>query len=74
MGQTSAFKQLLSIIDPATLTAMLTSILGVASSLFKNGMLILFITLFVLTEGPQIKVRMVQALGRIITFRGIRLP
>ena len=63
MGQTAAFKQLLSAIDPATLTAVLGSILSIASSLFKNGMLILFITLFVLTEGPQIKKRMVQAFG-----------
>lgn len=63
MGQTAAFKQLLSAIDPATLTAVLGSILSIVSSLFKNGMLILFITLFVLTEGPQIKKRMLQAFG-----------
>jgi len=63
MGETGAFQQLLSVIDPATLTAVLGSILSVASSLFTNGMLILFITLFVLTEAPQIKMRMVQAFG-----------
>jgi len=63
MGQTAAFKQLLSAIDPATLAAMLGFILGIAASLFKNGLLILFITLFVLTEGPQFKVRMEQAFG-----------
>jgi len=61
-GQT-AIQQLLSLVDPATLTAVLGSILSVASSLFKSGMLILFITLFVLTEGPQFKMRMVQAFG-----------
>jgi predicted PurR-regulated permease PerM len=63
MGQTAAFKQLISVLDPAALAAVLSFILGVAASLFKNGLLVLFITLFVLTEGPQFKVRMEQAFG-----------
>ena len=63
MGQTGAFKQLLTVIDPATLAAVLGFILGIAASLFKNGLLIVFITLFVLTEGPQFIKRMVQAFG-----------
>ncbi len=63
ISETGAFQQLLSLVDPATLAAVLAYILEMASSLFKSGMLILFITLFVLTEGPQFKVRMVQAFG-----------
>ncbi len=63
LGQTSVFKRLVSAIDPATLVNVLDFILGAATSMFKNGVLILFVTMFALAEGPQFKVRMVQAFG-----------
>lgn len=63
LGETSAFQLLLSALDPAVLASVLGFIVGAAASLLKSGLLIVFITLFALTEGPKFKVRMVQAYG-----------
>jgi AI-2 transport protein TqsA len=63
MGQTSAFQLLLSALDPEILVAVLTFFLGAVGSLFKNGLLILFVIIFVLGEGPQIKSRMIKIFG-----------
>ena len=63
LGGSSTFKAFLSTIDPAALANALGFIVGAAASLFKSGLLILFVTLFALTEGPQFKVRMVRAFG-----------
>ena len=56
-------KKVISTIDPGTLIAVLGSVVGVAASIFKQGVLVLFITLFALAEGPQIIGRMEQAFG-----------
>jgi AI-2 transport protein TqsA len=56
-------KQALSSIDPATLASGLSFILGMAAGVLKNGLLILFVTLFVLVEGPQFIARMRKSYG-----------
>jgi len=63
MAGSGAIKQAISSINPADLTAVLGFILGAIADLFKQGLLILFITLFALTEGPQFGVRLVKAFG-----------
>jgi AI-2 transport protein TqsA len=63
MGQTSVFQALLSALDPATLVNAMTFILEIAGSLFKNSLLILFVTVFALAEGPQFLSRMFTTFG-----------
>jgi predicted PurR-regulated permease PerM len=63
MGQTSAFQALLSALDPATLAGIMAFVLNIAGSLLHNGLLILFVTMFALAEGPQFMKRMVGAFG-----------
>jgi len=58
-----AIKQVISALDPAALTGALSFILGALVDIFKQGLLILFVTLFALTEGPQFGVRLVKAFG-----------
>lgn len=63
MGQTSPFQLLLSALDPATLVNAMAFILNAAGSLFRNSLLILFVIMFVLGEGPQFIARMVKTYG-----------
>lgn len=63
MGQTSVFQALLSALDPATLVNIMAFVLDIAASLFKDSLLILFVIMFALGEGPQIKSRMVKTFG-----------
>ena len=63
MAMTSSFKELISVFDPAKLANVLGLILGVVAGMFKQGLVILFITLFVLGESSQFKERLVKAYG-----------
>lgn len=63
MGQTSTFQALLSMLDPEKLTQIISFIMGTLGSLVRNSLLILFVTMFALAEGPQFKARMVKAYG-----------
>jgi len=63
MGQASPFKVLLSTLDPETLVNVMAFVLDIAGSLFKNSLLILFVTMFALGEGPQFISRMIKAYG-----------
>jgi len=62
-GQSSIFKALISALNAATLIVVFGFVVGAAADMFKLSVLILFITIFALAEGPQFKVRMVQAYG-----------
>jgi AI-2 transport protein TqsA len=63
LAQSGAFKAAISALDPAVLTGALSFVLGALAGIFKQGLLILFVTLFALTEGPQFGVRLVKAFG-----------
>lgn len=63
MGQTPAIQSLLSVVEPATLVNIMAFVMNIAASLIKNGLLILFVTMFALGEGPQIISRMVKTFG-----------
>ncbi len=63
MGQSSATQLFVSALDPAALANILAFTLGTLSSLFKNSILILFVTIFALGEGPLFKSRMFKIFG-----------
>jgi len=63
MANTSSVKELISTLDPANLAHALGIIIRTAAGMFKQGILMLLITAFVLAEGPQFKKRMVKAYG-----------
>lgn len=63
LGQTSAFQAVLAALDPATLVNVMSFVLDIAGSLFRNGLLILFVTMFALAEGPQLYRRMLGSFG-----------
>lgn len=62
-GQSSVFGYLLSVLDPAALADILALTIGVMGSLLRNSLLILFVTIFALGEGPRFKARMVKTYG-----------
>ena len=63
MAMTSSFKGLISVLDPAKLVNVLGFILGAVAGMFKQGLVILFITMFALGESSQFKERLVKAYG-----------
>jgi predicted PurR-regulated permease PerM len=63
IGQISAFNGLISVLDPARLVEVMAFVLGAAAGLFKNSLLVLFVTMFALGEGQQFISRMIKAYG-----------
>jgi AI-2 transport protein TqsA len=63
VSQIPAFKEALSSVEPGSLVNVLGFVLGAATAVFKRGLLILFVTMFVLAEAPQFKARIVRAYG-----------
>lgn len=63
MGMTSVSQALLSALEPAALASIMAYFLGVVGSLFKNSLLILFVTIFALGEGPLFISRMNKTFG-----------
>jgi AI-2 transport protein TqsA len=63
LGQTPAFQSFLSALDPAVLVNIISFALEIAGSLFRNGLLILFVTIFALAEGPHLYRRMLKFYG-----------
>jgi AI-2 transport protein TqsA len=63
MTSNSSVKELISTLDPATLVNLLGFIVGAAASMFRSGIVILFITTFTLAEGSRFRERMVNAYG-----------
>jgi AI-2 transport protein TqsA len=63
VGQSSSGQALLSALNPDALVSVLGFVAKAAAGIFGSALLILFVTLFVLAEGPMFKLRMVQAFG-----------
>lgn len=63
MGMASVFQLIVSALDPTTLANILAYTLSTLSVLLKNSLLILFVTVFALGEGPQFKSRMIKVFG-----------
>ena len=63
LDQVSTIQALLSALDPKTLIQVMGFVLNLAASLVKNSLLIFFVTVFVLGEGPKFKVRLVKTYG-----------
>ena len=63
MATNLTLKELISTLDPANMVNILSFIMGAARGILKQGILILFITTFVLAEAPQFKKRIIMAYG-----------
>ncbi len=63
IGQSSPVQWVLSALDPETLAGVIKFFLNTLYSLLKNSILILFVTIFALAEGPMFKARMIKTFG-----------
>ena len=61
LSQSSGGKQALSALDPANLANAISFVAGAVASIFKSGLVILLVTMFVLAESTMFRSRMVQA-------------